>query len=952
MWKEGDPQNSMFGFKELETVLDSNTLEYDNLQMSKEGHRVLMHFRIVQIALSNNRDIGKIIKLLWEEGGLGLGADGKYRTERIAFWKPETDLKVIITEVLNANGSSSLVAVFSKGGTILYTEDLTNTMEGTGMRDFVWWLKQGYQFDMVDPGFGNHPRLPQLNQYNPLGKGKKISKSFDHPSRISWLDTDDFIVKIFNSPELRNLVDISNPDNSISTNIRNQDRPYANILDISGPLPVYDFTPRIGLDFPVSISINSLLSNRAIQHQLDPSNALNAFHLAAGTIPYSLTLKPEFYQLWLSELIELVDSPKFQFDPDLTKNRIIQQNFVQRVSKLNEIQLRTINLLRGTIGAGFGQKTFAIWDVEDWIQTIIPAAGQRNRGLVHDSNLKPASYYNSLYTIAKALDTYRGPEYADKYIRSHLTPLSYFDYDPVPVYSDQARELYYNWRNIDGKIKFIQEFGNANDMWVYFDYPDDLHWVNYFVSGFELIAYLNIQLTPDINYKQYSWNKMNNHIKRTELALNNLANIMFHRSDINLFLTRSLSHSTYTDRHIEFKIMLLLSGFSRILTEPFYAIDHQLSVTNEISDFIHLIAPNLYHDFLPTEWSSTAPLFLEEFSGKPYFGAFGETTTMNLVMGLGSGTGFSRDISYIKSNEYRYLESLKITPTSNNLRPSINRIWGAEAIGHLNLPVALKLQNGPLQNRHDQFFDFVREGYGGEVIVDEVFGYNNPNYVGSKNLAIKIWLLNDLPIIYRPGTNIVARNIFRNYRPDSLIRVTPFFDNHQQDVLYEKIVGHVLDASIYSDPTNPLLLHEVLFGMRIPQNMLDWGIYNYFNTIGEAELWVDRIQNIFGIHVDPSNNYEFDYIINNLGLNLPPSSNLPPSLIPYYTALSVMDPNYNSQLDPFKPNFDATLIPNDFYNLQNNYKYRWWIAYINYITRLNPGSNLSLLMYYLHRNFQ
>ena len=953
MFKEGDGRNGMIGIEEVMTILDSNTIEYDNLQIPQKIHKALMHFLLVQIALSDNRDVGKIPKLLWEEGGLGLGDDGIYRTERIAFWKPSTHLKVIITHVLNAHGTISLVAIFSEGGQIVHTEDLTNMMEGMGMRDFVWWLKQGYQFDMVDPGTGTNPNRPEFQTHNPLLKGKKITKSFDNLARTLWVNKEDFTIQIVNSPRLGPLVDIGSPENSIPLTLAIQQLPYENELDTTGNLPVYNLQSQVSLDYPVLISGTSRMSNVDIQRHLDPNNQLSAHHLGSGSIPYGMTLDPEFYKLWLSGDVEIDThyEAKYQFNKDVTMNQIIQHDYIHRIGKLNDLQSRAINRIRGMKGTYFGEQRFATWDVEDWIQTVIPASGQRNLALTTgDGFVRPASYYNSIYMIAYALDKFYNPKLADVYMRSHLTPLSYFDYDPVPVWSDIAEDLYYNWRNIQGKIGFLEWFGGKSDMWLFFDHPADLNWVNDFVNGLELIANLNIDGITNIYYEFRSWETMSSHIHKLQYALINLAEMISGSPNTNLFSTYKLSKFTAGKSHITLNLLVLINTFAHVLVDPLYSIDINLPIHRVTSEFVQSTAPSFYNDFDNVNgWSYESPLFLDEFNGKPFFGAFGEISSMPIRMGLGSGTGILRDVSFIKNNEQRYLTSLKNNPLGVNLRPHIEYVWGDERIGNLNLPGGLILQHGARGNRHNQFIDFVREDYGGVVTVDEIFGFNNPHYVYKKYSASQVWILNGHPVIYRPGLSITANRIWQNFGSDSAIRIAPFFLNHQQDVQYEQIIGHILDVSIYSNPNNPLLRHDVLFGMRKPQNMIDWGIYNFFNTEEQAEEWVEKMQLQFGIHVD-QNTFEFDYIINSPGIVLPPAANLPTSLASYYTALTAVDPAYDSQLDPFSSNFNSLLILSDRLDLRNNYKYRWWIAYINHFAGLNTGSNLNLVMMYLHQS--
>ena len=801
---------------------------------------------------------------------------------------------------------------------------------------------------MVDPEIEPYTIIQGLKNYNSLGAQGPVSLSFNIPSGIPWFATPDFRQKISNL-DINYLIDPLDPSNPLSVTLQNQRRPYSSKLSTTAIRPTYVFNPRIRLDYPVSISANSWWANYEIQQNIDPTGPpLTNFHLQANTIPYSLTLKPAFYQhLWLGniELADKIDSANFQFSADLNTNNLLEKKYLNRLSQLNDISIRTIRKLKGTMGFGYGQNVYALWDVADWAQTLIPGPGLRVRGLTNSKTCRPPGYYNSIYLLSSALDQNMSPQWADRYIRGFLTPLTNFSTDH-PLYN-KALILHNNWRDIRGNTGFIEAMGcNSQDLWKLFDFPGDLSFINQLSSSLELIAYINFNNFQENHIaKMTTWDRF--YGTKLESALNNIAGILTHTSNLDIFNGRSVLSKYKSPRlHLKYDIAHLTNLLTWILTEPWRTMDIHIPIKDKISSFIYYRARNYYSNF--NGWNNSAPLFLSEFDGsKPYFGRFGEISTMTLRMGWGPRPAIVRDITWNKNNEYRFLNSLQINVDPGLVRPGINRIWGSEAIGEGRLATNFIVVHGIPGKQ--QFLDFIVKGEGGEVTVYENYGYDHrfPQYCNSKDKSTETWLLNEYPVIHSPGDRVIAERIFNAFKPSFLIRTAPFFDNEKQCVKFNRIVHNIISESVLSDPTNSanwLHFHDVLVNMRIPQNMHDWRIYNYFSSHIAAEEWVNRIQYIFGIHVD-SSTFEFDYIINNPGLSIPSTSR-------YYTLMiNKLDASYNSQLDPFNPNFDSFLISTDMNDLQNNYKYLWWQAYFNYLNSLTPKSRLSLLMIHLTRNF-
>ena len=103
-----------------------------------------------------------------------------------------------------------------------------------------------------------------------------------------------------------------------------------------------------------------------------------------------------------------------------------------------------------------------------------------------------------------------------------------------------------------------------------------------------------------------------------------------------------------------------------------------------------------------------------------------------------------------------------------------------------------------------------------------------------------------------------------------------------------------LYAHILANIDKNLRFDEFLTQLRIPENIKKWQIASVLNkNLKDTIAWINRIHWIFGIRVNPAQNFEFDYII-----NTPPKN--PYNLKP--------DPNYQEKSDPFNPNYDHKLV--------------------------------------------
>lgn len=942
-------QNMTSKYEQITAITRTTLHDYNNSQIPLEQLASLLKYEIAKICTQGTKDVLDVINSLWGLAGLGMGFDGVFRTQHPEFYKKGNDVWVSIETSTNEDGTESLIAFYKRGNKIIGSQDLTLEPRGEGLRDMTRWIADGWQIRMVDPVTGPHsnPSLAThgLKTYVGLIKKKSIADSFNLPEGTPWQQTRDFMQKTASSTSFARLNTLINPRNPVSLALGIQNayyNPSAHASQLGAT-----FLPRISGDFPVYISSTSRWSNTQIQRSLCAIFALSTPHLQRGSIPYETSLNPAFYEnLWAGN-IELDGITKFQFHSDRNTHNTLKQEFIYDIAKLNYLSKTSINHLRASLGYGYGQGSYAMWDVIDWTQKMVIAPGVLNTPLTTKKKCNPYAYYSTIYEMAKSADTYMAPFVADKIMRSYLSPM--FAINDL-TFRQRAWHLYNNWRSISTRTQWNAQFTDDLDNWKIFLYPSDMRFINNFGNSLELIAYLNRDYMGNLRYsgtRKLEWNTVNT--MGLERSMENLAWIYSGSATRpNLFPTL-LSNLANDKRLISYGKGLLMNSMSYILAEP-WRLASNANPKNSINDFVHNIAPIFYNGFGANSWSSSQPLYLTDFSLlKPFYGNFGEINRMPITMNWINGMGITRDVSWnrFSLNEYDFLVAnlllpLTTTRTTAVARAWVERMWGSRIIGEGYLHQSETIQHRDATGVfHYQFGDFAQRLKGGEALFYEIYGMLDLAYFNHHELKCEAWLKNGYPVIQSPGRDVISSTIFNLYRPQYLIRAEPFFDNKVQSERFQKIVGNIVSESIRVNPANPnnwLHFHNVLFGMHA--NIQNWGIDSYFSSIIKAENWVRRIQFIFGIHVDPSTLY-FDYIINNQGLNIPSSV---PGFNP---AINLPDSSYDPQMDPFSTQFIQNSIPSRFDDLQNNYKYIWWKNYFDYLAGNN--NRFADLMAYLIR---
>ncbi len=794
--------------------------------------------------------------------------------------------------------------------------------------EYIKWLEKGYQKDCISSEIGR-----KINQKNPRhnnmpifveGTPRNLIKTaFNLPNGKNWQKTLDYQIKNYLISNYQKIKNLSNANKIISNNS------YRRKISVSSKTGIVGISKasKISPEFPISVLKNSKTTSSEI-YKLFPSEIQSQKSLMYNTIPYKFLMDLRVQIKILSGNLNLAMTPNFQFHSDKEIHNSLKSSWFQRLSTLLRITIQSINRMKVTLSfGGYGRQQYPIWNAMDWLLEIIDEKGNLNENHIYktenDGGVTVYEYYKVLHNIGSTISKEYSPAHAKLIIKSLLPKrlnksLSCIKIKEKFTLEQVLNDILANWNKGLDADSFKTKYGQASDLWNIFTSRSDLDTAIYFVSILQKIAYISRCSSSEINPKLKKSKKMFGFTSVLYPVLNKLIELYSPSTNYNFLKGKTPLNEIIqsSDSQVPFGLVALADNLLRILSTPWKLIDNpifssdQNSLFGKLAEYIHNRGRSVYDPLAMTAvdniWKSgyKNTLFLNEMDlAKPYFGKFGEN---NLVKIRTAGKFYWLS-QYISDFEHDFIIArctiVKDDPIADyQLKPGYKFIAAGETLEKGKLPKNLevsRISDGKLKKF---FLDNAIGFQNNFLITKELYGYKRISYRNDKNFGALSWIENGYFPVYSPYTDLTRPSKAKRIKefvmktdiehPDKtkyIGKISPFTDSiTQANSLYD-LYAHIL-AKIDKN----LRYDDFLTQLRIPEKITKWQIPSVLHKNQKDTIsWINRIHWIHGIHVNPSKNFEFDYII-----NTPPNNsyNLKP------------DPNYQKKTDPFNPKYDPKLV--------------------------------------------